>query len=247
VVDPSFGWYEPSRSAMLMARCDPSDLLDAVMAGAGNGSSPKDPEFLRAWIEAGRQKARADRGQPHPTGDGAGRITAAGIHRELGRSYRDGDLVYTASSLAIREQESFLEGSEADVLFFSNRGANGIDGVIASGLGAAKASSRPTTIVTGELGFQHDLGSLALLGEAGVPVRVVVVNDNGGRIFSRLPQKQSMPPEEFELLMSTPSDLNIEAAAGLFSNPYARVTEPAGLVEVLEERREGLIEIVLAG
>ena len=67
--------------------------------------------------------------------------------------------------MPIRDQEAFLDPGEADVGFLCNRGANGIDGLISSGIGAAHASGRPTTIVTGDLGLLHDLGGLAALRE----------------------------------------------------------------------------------
>ncbi|MEX0620809.1 MAG: 2-succinyl-5-enolpyruvyl-6-hydroxy-3-cyclohexene-1-carboxylic-acid synthase [Solirubrobacterales bacterium] len=251
VIDPFFGWYEPSRIAELIIRAGPSELLD-VIAPSHDGESarnsepgPVDQAYLSDWIAAsegtGSLKGQAAPGQ----GNDEDRVTPANIHRALGSSYRDGDLVYTASSLAIREQETFLPGSDFDVLFFSNRGANGIDGVIASGIGAAHATGRATTIVTGELGFQHDLGSLALLGESPVPVRIVIINDNGGRIFSRLPQKASMPADEFEVLMSAPGKLDIKAAAELFRSPYLRISSAAELLPSLASQRTGLIEVVL--
>jgi len=253
VIDPSYGWYEPGRTAEMIVRAEPVDLLDSLGGSvSGNSESAErqsvrvsvEPQFLDAWLEAERGARQGVDAAAQAAG-GPDHVTAPGIHRALGLSYRNGELVFTASSLAIREQESFLPGSDADVLFFSNRGANGIDGVIASGIGAAGSTDRPTTIVTGELGFQHDLGSLALLAQSPVPVRIVVINDSGGRIFSRLPQKKSMPADEFEVLMSTPSDLDIEAAAALFSHPYRKVVNPADLTPALESHRTGLIEIVL--
>ena len=73
--------------------------------------------------------------------------------------YRDGDLVYTASSMPIRDQEAFLGAYATDVRFLCNRGANGIDGLISSGIGAAEATGRPTRIVTGDLGLFHDMAA----------------------------------------------------------------------------------------
>ena len=95
--------------------------------------------------------------------DALGRPTEPGLHAALGRAYRDGELVYTASSMPIRDQEAFLGGADAEVLFLANRGANGIDGLLSSGIGAAAASGRPTVIVTGDLGLLHDLGGLAAI------------------------------------------------------------------------------------
>ena len=126
------------------------------------------------------------------------------MHRALGPPTRDGDLIYTASSMPIRDQEAFLGAGDTDALFLSNRGANGIDGLISSGIGAARASGRPTTIVTGDLGLLHDLGGLAALRDVSTPVRIVVIDNGGGGIFHFLPQEQALRGEEFEALLGTP-------------------------------------------
>ena len=106
--------------------------------------------------------------------------------------------------MPIRDQEAFLPAGDADVLFLCNRGANGIDGLVSSGIGAAHASGRPTVIVTGDLGLLHDIGGLAALRDVSTPVRIVVVNNDGGGIFGFLPQAEAMAKEEFEALLGTP-------------------------------------------
>ena len=76
--------------------------------------------------------------------------------------------------------------------FLCNRGANGIDGLISSGIGAAAASGRPTWIVTGDLGLYHDMNGLAALAGASAPMRIVVLNNDGGGIFEFLPQAEQI-------------------------------------------------------
>ena len=90
--------------------------------------------------------------------------------------------------MPIRDQEAFLPSGETDATFLCNRGANGIDGLISSGIGAAHASGTPTTIITGDLGLLHDLGGLAALRDVSTPVRIVVIDNDGGGIFHFLPQ-----------------------------------------------------------
>ena len=97
--------------------------------------------------------------------------------------------------MPIRDQEAFLAAGDADVLFLCNRGANGIDGLVSSGIGAAQASGRPTTIVTGDLGLLHDIGGLAALRDVETPVRIVVIDNDGGGIFHFLPQEQALDGE----------------------------------------------------
>jgi 2-succinyl-5-enolpyruvyl-6-hydroxy-3-cyclohexene-1-carboxylate synthase len=165
-----------------------------------------------------------------------------GLQAALGPVLRDGELVYTASSMPIRDQEAFLPGSDADVLFLCNRGANGIDGLVSSGIGAAHASGRPTVIVTGDLGLLHDIGGLAALRDISAPVRVVVVNNDGGGIFHFLPQESSMPAEEFEALLGTPRGVDVERAAALFGLDYRLVDHLGSLGSALE-LGTGLIEV----
>jgi 2-succinyl-5-enolpyruvyl-6-hydroxy-3-cyclohexene-1-carboxylate synthase len=160
-------------------------------------------------------------------------IEEAALHLALGRAHRDGDLVYTASSMPIRDQEQFLAPGPADVHFLSNRGANGIDGLVSSGIGAAHASGRPTTIVTGELGFLHDIGALATLRDVTTPVRVLVIDNNGGGIFHFLPQQSALDADEFEALFGTPRAVSVEKAAALFDLPYRRLDSLADLPAAL--------------
>lgn len=138
----------------------------------------------------------------------------------------------------------------ADALFLCNRGANGIDGLVSSGIGAAHASGRPTVIVTGDLGLLHDIGGLAALREVSTPVRIVVIDNDGGGIFHFLPQEEAMTEEEFEALLGTPRDLDVAAAAKLFGIPHRRLddlgdlglalADGTQLIEVPVDRRENI-------
>lgn len=238
VIDRSYGWYEPSRIADLIVRAEPVTLLTGIEQRLGTGSIAADHGFRDAWLAA-----EADAGGDRAAG--GDELTPRRIHEEIADCYRDGDLVFTASSMAIRDQESFLPPGPADVLFLSNRGANGIDGTLASGAGAAVAAGRPTTVITGELAFQHDLGSLALVAASPVAVRVVVVNDGGGRIFSRLPQKHSLTAEEFETLMNSPGSLDMAAASAMFGIPHFAVSGAGDLAEALKTPGTCVIEIAL--
>ena len=152
--------------------------------------------------------------------------------------------------MPIRDQESFLGAAETDALFLSNRGANGIDGLVSSGIGAAHAGGRPTTIVTGELGLLHDVGGLAALRQVATPVRIVVIDNGGGGIFHFLPQEEAMDGDEFEALLGTPQGIDVAKAAALFDLPHRRLealTElpealaaGTGLIEVKTDRRSNL-------
>jgi 2-succinyl-5-enolpyruvyl-6-hydroxy-3-cyclohexene-1-carboxylate synthase len=215
VVDPYGGWNEPSRRAAAILRADPTELASGWAARLEREERPIPEHWLNA--EAAAQRALDE------AFEGSGEITEPALHRALGAVHRDGDLVYTSSSMPIRDQEAFLPASSTDVAFLSNRGANGIDGLISSGIGAARPSGRPTTIVVGDLGLLHDLGGLAALREVSTPVRIVVIDNAGGGIFHFLPQEAALPENEFEALLGTPRGVQTAKAAALFDLPHQRL------------------------
>lgn len=242
VVDPLAGWNEPSRRAAAILRADLTDLA-AGWAARVEGEAREAPAL---WLEA--EHAAREAIAAELTGLEA--PSEPGLQLALSAAHTDGDLVYTASSMPIRDQEAFLPPGEADVLFLCNRGTNGIDGLVSSGIGAARASGRSTTIVTGDLGLLHDIGGLAALRDVETPVRIVVVDNDGGGIFHFLPQRSALAGEEFEALMGTPRGVSVARAAALFDLPHSRLESlddlPAplaagtGLIEVPVDRAANL-------
>lgn len=241
VIDPYGGWNEPSNRAAAILRADPTELASG-WATRLEGLEGRERPLPDRWLEA-ENAAQAALDEAF----GGGEINEPALHRALGAAHRDGDLVYTSSSMPIRDQEAFLAPSTTDALFLSNRGANGIDGLISSGIGAARASGRPTTIITGDLGLLHDIGGLAALREVETPVRIVVIDNAGGGIFHFLPQEKALDEEEFEALLGTPRGVDTAKAAALFDLSHQRIESLAelpqalgigtALIEVVTERR----------
>ncbi len=233
VVDPQGGWNEPSRRAAALLRADPTELAAGWAARLGEDRPPP-----ALWLDAERAAREAIAEEL----SGLEEPTEPALQLALGDAHRDGDLVYTASSMPIRDQEAFLPASDTDAIFLSNRGANGIDGLISSGIGAAHASGRPTTILTGDLGLLHDIGSLAALRDVSAPVRIVVIDNNGGGIFHFLPQGSVLNAEEFEALLGTPRGIDVAKAAALFDLPHRHVDSLAEIDSALAAGT-GLIEV----
>jgi 2-succinyl-5-enolpyruvyl-6-hydroxy-3-cyclohexene-1-carboxylate synthase len=238
VIDPYGGWSEPTNRAAAILRADPSELAAGWAARVEKEARPAP----QRWLDADRTAREAVEAIL-----ATDEISEPALHLALGNAHQDGDLVYTASSMPIRDQESFLAASDADVAFLCNRGANGIDGLISSGIGAAHASGRPTTIVSGDLGLLHDIGGLAALRNISTPVRIVVIDNDGGGIFGFLPQAEALEAGEFEALLGTPRGVSVAKAADLFGLHHRRVASPAevpdalaagtGLIEVKVDRR----------
>jgi 2-succinyl-5-enolpyruvyl-6-hydroxy-3-cyclohexene-1-carboxylate synthase len=233
VVDPFGGWNEPSRRAAALLRADPTELAAGWAARLG-----EERPHPALWLDAERAAREAIDEELGSLGE----PSEPALQLALGAAYEDGDLVYTASSMPIRDQEAFLPAGDADALFLSNRGANGIDGLISSGIGAAHATGRPTTIVTGDLGLLHDIGSLAVLREVSTPVRIVVIDNDGGGIFHFLPQESALDGDEFETLLGTPRGVDVARAAAMFDLPHHRLESLDQLPEALAAGT-GLIEV----
>jgi 2-succinyl-5-enolpyruvyl-6-hydroxy-3-cyclohexene-1-carboxylate synthase len=190
------------------------------------------------WLQAEKAAREAIEGELIALGQ----PTEPGLQLALGAAYRDGEIVYTASSMPIRDQEAFLPSSETDATFLSNRGANGIDGLISSGIGAAHATGKPTTIVNGDLGLLHDLGGLASLRDVSTPIRIVVIDNDGGGIFHFLPQEGALDGAEFEALLGTPRRINVAKAAALFDLSHRRLDSLDELPDALAAGT-GLVEV----
>ena len=243
VVDPSGDWNEPSNRAAAILRADPTELASGWAARLEKEERGAPERWIAA--EAIAQAALDGAlGDPGP-GDDSGEhhlISEPALHRALGAAHADGDLVYTASSMPIRDQETFLGAGDTNALFLCNRGTNGIDGLISSGIGAAHAGGRPTTIVSGDLGLLHDIGGLAALRDVSTPVRIVVIDNDGGGIFHFLPQEQALEGEDFEALLGTPRGVSAEKAAALFDLPHRRLESLDELPQALAAGT-GLIEV----
>ncbi len=235
VIDSGYGWYEPSRRASTLVRSDPA--LTAVGLARGLEVN-RGGRWSGDWLDA-------DAAATGAIGNALGDLdepTEPGLHAVLGEAHRDGDLVYTASSMPIRDQEEFVASAATEVLFLANRGANGIDGTVSSGIGAAVASGRPATIVLGDLALVHDLGGLLALREVETPVRLVVIDNGGGGIFHFLPQAGQLDRDEFESLLGTPSGIEPGRVAALFGLEHRRLGDLAHVADALAAGT-GLISI----
>jgi len=229
VVDPHCAWNEPTRRAGLVLRAEPvgmaRSLAAAIAQPAGDGS------WLAAWRAAGSAAAEALR-----AGTEKDELSEPAIHAALGRRYADGDLVYTASSMPIRDQEGFLASAPTEVRFLANRGANGIDGLVSSAAGAAAATGRPIWLLVGDLCLHHDSNGLATLRDVRSPVRIVCLNNDGGGIFEFLPQAGQVTREEFEAIFGTPLGLDLTKLAALHGIEHHQIASVGDLSRLPSDR-----------
>jgi len=154
-------------------------------------------------------------------GDAAG--SGLGVAETVCRHLPADAQLFASNSMAIRLLDLALENRSDGPRVLCNRGASGIDGVTASALGAAAAEGCPTLLLTGDLAFLHDLGALLFARHETIPLVIVVLDDNGGGIFSFLPVAEQAEAVGFDRLFRTPHDLDLAKAAALFELEYQRV------------------------
>ena len=154
------------------------------------------------------------------------------VARELLAALPAGSQLFVSSSMPVRDVDAWA-GRAAAVRVLANRGVNGIDGIVASALGAALATSRRTAVLLGDLALLHDLGGLVAAARLGAELTLVVVDNDGGGIFSFLPIASQTP--RFEELFGTPHGLDLARAAALAG---ARLHSPRTLPELRAALRE---------
>jgi 2-succinyl-5-enolpyruvyl-6-hydroxy-3-cyclohexene-1-carboxylate synthase len=132
----------------------------------------------------------------------------------------DDAVLVVGNSLPVRHIDTFVGGTDKTLRILANRGANGIDGVLSTALGVAAGSGRPTALLVGDLSFLHDLGGLQIAARHGIDLLVVVLNNDGGAIFSFLPQASL--GDTFERYFVTPHGLDLEPAVHMCGGTFVR-------------------------
>lgn len=122
--------------------------------------------------------------------------------------------LFVSSSMPIRDVERYDVGNRHKIL--SNRGANGIDGVVSTAMGVA--TQTPITLIIGDIALYHDMNGLLISKLESIDINIIVFNNNGGGIFGFLPQKQEAA--HYERLFGTPIDIDFSHAAAMYGFNY---------------------------
>lgn len=198
-----------------------------------------EPGWLAAWIgaQSAAHTAIARWCESHWS-----EPTVARVVSEFVASSPVGMQFVVSSSMPIRDVEWF-GAHTGDACVYSNRGANGIDGVVSTAVGVAVATQKPTVLFIGDVAMLHDVNGLIALPGRNIDLRIVVVNNNGGSIFSFLPQAQVLSRDVFEKLYGTPHDVHFESLAYAYGLSFTRVTQADALRTALQASGPCLIEV----
>ena len=157
--------------------------------------------------------------------------------RSLGEWLDRGTTLFVASSMPIRDVELFLPAAEDGPRVLSNRGANGIDGTVSSAFGAAAAGPGPVVLLIGDVALAHDIGGLMAARRLGLPLTIVLLNNDGGGIFHFLPVAGET--DAFEEHVATPHGLDFAHAAALYGCAFERPQTLAELRSAVEHSVAG--------
>jgi 2-succinyl-5-enolpyruvyl-6-hydroxy-3-cyclohexene-1-carboxylate synthase len=186
------------------------------------------------------------------------------VASELGVLLSEAATLFVASSMPVRDIETFwpVRGDPPRVL--CNRGANGIDGIVSSAFGAAAAERGPVVLLIGDVALAHDIGGLLAGRRLALKLTIVLLDNGGGGIFDFLPvarnafAREEEPgigavvadPDEQDIFtrhIATPTGLDFADAAKLYGLEHERAEDVqsfrAALERALASERSGIIEV----
>lgn len=227
-VDPDGTFHQPAHAPATLLVADPAPLCHAL-AARFEAARPAPSALLRPVLEADALAAasigRVLRAEPA--------LLAPEVVRSLAASIPDGATLVLSSSMPVRDADAFWPLSERRLRVLCNKGANGIDGVVSTALGAATAEDTPVVLLTGDLAFLHDVGGLFAARHVRGSCTIVVLHDDGGSIFSYLPIAARAGADAFRELFRVPHGLALAPAAALYGLRHERVPSREALAGAL--------------
>jgi len=214
VVDGASGWRDPALLSTDMIFCNETLFCEKLL---GYAKAEDTAEYLLKWKQI-NQLAKNGMAQIRDKTD----MSEAKLFYQLAEMLPEEVTLFVGNSMPIRDLDSFFLNNQKSIKVLANRGANGIDGTISTAIGAALYSKK-MYLVLGDLTFFHDLTGLYIAKRYGIDINIILINNNGGGIFSFLPQSEHS--EQFELLFGTPLDIDFSHAVKMVDGHYARISD----------------------
>ena len=228
-------WLDPQRLARRMVYADPELLCSALIDRI---TRPVDGAWLQRWTDA-NLIAKKSIDDLLDAGDEPSEPRTA---RDVAAALPDGSNLVVAASMPVRDLDAVMT-PRSGITVFGNRGANGIDGFVSTALGIALGSQRSTVALCGDLSLLHDQNGLLQARSIDVPCVFVVLNNDGGGIFSFL--EQADHPQHFERVFGTPHGVDFEDVARTYGCGYVRIETAASLgAEVIGRLDGGGVHLV---
>jgi 2-succinyl-5-enolpyruvyl-6-hydroxy-3-cyclohexene-1-carboxylate synthase len=229
LVDRHWRWPDPDRDASTIVTADSTTWCEDLQDHLEQAPKERDHAWLEMWAlaESEAQGAIDSWCAGHPE------ATEPGLARCLVEAVPDRTTFVVSSSMPVRDLEWYMPAVESPPRVLANRGANGIDGVVSTALGAVAAGAGPVVAVVGDLAFFHDLTAWVGARPRDPGLTVVVVDNGGGGIFSFLPQRELLDEPTFEKLFATPQLMEVALVArglGLEVAEVSTISEVIGAI-----------------
>jgi 2-succinyl-5-enolpyruvyl-6-hydroxy-3-cyclohexene-1-carboxylate synthase len=243
-LDPEGAWQDPAAVLSDSLALEPVAALRglAALASATTGTSPTDTratpaetktsltpadsDWLAGWRAADERAAEAILGVL-----GSENLNEPQVAVELGVLLPAEATLFVASSMPVREIETFWPVRPDPPRVLCNRGANGIDGIVSSAFGAAADTEGPVVLLIGDVALAHDIGGLLAAKRLELKLTIVLVDNGGGGIFDFLPVSRTAMAKEADIYtrhIATPPGLDFAQVAALYGLAHERVeTVPA--------------------
>jgi len=231
---------DPDQLCALHIVGDIDELCAGLISERSNEQAQKDGfSWLDLWSSA---ETSAQKSINSAIADEPG-LTEPGVARAIYTLLPEASHLVVSSSMPIRDVEWFA-APRTGLRVHANRGANGIDGVVSTAVGIALATRQPTTLLIGDIALLHDVNGLISLVSREIDLRIVVIDNNGGGIFSFLPQAQTLDASKFEKIFGTPHGVNIKMLSQAHQINTQEVANMSDLAEVLSQRGPWLARVV---
>ena len=247
VTQAADAWPDPFRSASTIVRAEPGEFATSLATTfAGSATDGDTPDFggHDEWLDRWRSLSRIASAALESAFDDEPVLFDGAVLRSVVSVLSDAagesgiaNLVL-GNSMPVRDADTFFTSAGLRLRIHASRGASGIDGVLSTALGIAAASGDPTVLVIGDVSLLHDAAALAYAARERISLLVVVVNNDGGGIFSFLPLRDQLEASGdrtgvFERMFATPHGNDFERVGGLGAHFFERVTDRATLAASL--------------
>lgn len=214
VIDGGGGWRDPSSLSTDMIFCNETIFCTTLLTYIETKASKS---FLGNWKDINKLTK-----EHMTTIRDSIELSESRLFYQLADMLPEGATLFVGNSMPIRDVDSFFLNNDRSIKVMANRGANGIDGTVSTALGASLYSTS-LYLVLGDLTFFHDLNGLIAAKLYNIDIHIIVVNNNGGGIFSFLPQAEH--EKNFELLFGTPLNIEFEHAIRMFNGNFNKIKD----------------------
>jgi 2-succinyl-5-enolpyruvyl-6-hydroxy-3-cyclohexene-1-carboxylate synthase len=248
LVDPWGQWADPDRKVEQVVAADPAEVAVAL-AAAGSATGATSTRAAAAAPGWAGQWAQAERAAQAVLDDLLGEdgplaLSEPGVARAVAAGVPAGGKLLVSSSMPVRDVEWYAAPREK-IAVLANRGANGIDGVLSTAIGVAAGSGAPVVALVGDLAFLYDAGALLWAARRQLSLTVIVVDNDGGGIFSFLPQAAALPIGQFERYWGTPHGADILAIASAYGVETFEVADRQHLDGILADAGRPGVRVAL--